>query len=381
MHSVRIIHCADIHMGMDFSGARIKSRARKAEVKKTFLDIIDRCQHNDADLLLIAGDLFDGANVGAEDMDDIIEAINGLTHTRVFIAPGNHDYINPSSMYIQKKWPDNTHIFTGGFEIVEIPELGVRVGGAGFTSQYVRVGMLTGNTMPADELINIGVLHGELVGRGAGSDYNPITDRDIELSGMDYLALGHIHKQSSISLKGGTYYSYCGCPEGHGFDETGIKGIYEGTIARGSCQLEYVRMCKRTYETIRADISGLEGTSAITGRIISLMEQQCSEGYEDNMYKLVLAGEIKADCYFNINDIKARLDNVYYVKLRDDTTVHVDMADIAKDASLKGVFAAGMLDQINSLEQSGDTAKAELYRKALGVGLKAFMGEVGYNED
>lgn len=38
-------------------------------------------------------------------------------------------------------------------------------------------------------------IHGEV---GGASNYDPISETDIAASGMDYIALGHIHKESGL---------------------------------------------------------------------------------------------------------------------------------------------------------------------------------------
>ena len=42
-------------------------------------------------------------------------------------------------------------------------------------------------------------IHGEVA---AASNYNPVTELDIAASGMDYIAMGHIHKESGLKKSG-----------------------------------------------------------------------------------------------------------------------------------------------------------------------------------
>lgn len=65
------------------------------------------------------------------------------------------------------------------------------------------------------------------------------------------------------------------------------------------------------------------------------------------------------------------------MKLRDNTEFALDLEKLAGEASLKGIFVKKMLERMNSAD---DTQKAAL-KKALNLGLKAFLGEVKYNED
>ncbi len=379
MESIKIIHCADVHLGMEFVGIKNKSRSRQAELKKTFLNIISMCKYESVDLLLIAGDLFDGAHTSSEDLEDIIREFAQIKDTRVFISPGNHDYLNTNSMYRICDWPENVFIFQGYMEEVEVPELGVRVYGAGFQTQYVNSGLLSGFKVKDHRMINIGVLHGDLVGRYGTSNYNPITEDEIEFSELDYLALGHIHKQTEILIKGNTRYAYSGSPEGHGFDEMGIKGVYLGTISQSQCNLKYYPTCKRRYEIVEVDISQGEYTAQISEQIKKELQFKFGEMYQENIYKIKLKGEMDSEVYFKLEDLYTYLEDFYYIRLYDDTTVEIDIENLAKNNSLKGVFTRKLLDAIEGEPEESEAR--DLYKKALIMGLKAFNGEVCQDED
>lgn len=381
MNNVSIIHCGDIHIGMELQGAGSKSRARKAEIKKTFLDIIALCRQEHTDLLLVAGDLFDGANTVREDMEDILMALSGLDHTRVFIAPGNHDFVNPASVYETCKWPENTHIFRGDMETVIVPKLQLSVSGAGFTSQYVRKSLLSGFKVEEDGLLHIGVLHGELVSRQGTGNYNPLTIADIEASGLDYLALGHIHRTSGILRAGETSYAYSGSPEGHGFDELGALGILKGTISREAVALDFYPVCKRRYEEVQIDVTGLNHSTAVIERILHETEAAYGPDFMKHFYKIILTGTLDSQVYLNLADIQAGLSAFYFSKVKDRTSVTVHIEDIENDTTLRGVFASLVSEDLKLARESGAKEEAKLLTQILGTGLKAFMGEVHYSED
>lgn len=381
MNKRSIIHCGDIHIGMELQGAGVRSRARKAEIKKTFLDVIALCQKEHTDLLLIAGDLFDGANTGREDMEDILIALSGLDHTRVFIAPGNHDFVNPASVYETCRWPVNTHIFRGAMETVVIPEWQVSVSGAGFTSQYVRKSLLSGFHLPEDGLLHLGVLHGELVSRQGAGSYNPVTTAEIAASGLDYLALGHIHKTSGVQQAGKSAYAYSGSPEGHGFDELGELGVLKGFVGSDGVELDFYPVCRRRYEEISVDVTGLSHTQAFTGRILHELEQTYGPEFMEHLYKIELTGALEPQVYLNLSDIQAGLSALYFSRVKDRTTVKLSMEDVANDTTLRGVFASLVAEDLKQAKDSGDEAREALLTQILATGLKAFMGEVHYSED
>ena len=80
-------------------------------------------------------------------------------------------------------------------ECVELPELGARVWGAAFTDKYSGAMLRGFSAAKVPGVKDIMCIHGEL---NEASSYDPITESDIAASGMDYVALGHIHSGSGL---------------------------------------------------------------------------------------------------------------------------------------------------------------------------------------
>ena len=195
---------------------------------------------------------------------------------------------------------------------------------------------------------------------------------------MDYIALGHVHKNTEIGRIGNTFFAYCGCPEGRGFDELGEKGVYIGEITKGSCSLEFVPVCKRMYIYEKIDISGLTSLACICEKIIAALKDKYGGDFAENLYKIELIGEIPDDFNLNLTEISGRIsDAVYFAKIKDSTEAEIDFERLSGEVSLKGLFVKNMLAKI---ENSSDEEK-ELLKYSLKLGLKAFNAEVAYSED
>jgi len=180
---VKILHCGDIHLGAELTILGRKAVTRRAEIKRTFMNILKLCQTEQVQILLIAGDFFDNVHVEENVLDEIKNGLASLKDTIVAIAPGNHDPLTTDSPYSKKDfWPENVIIFKSDLEKVELENLGVRLCGAAFTGTYVTTSMLQKFTIPKDELINICVIHGELVAPNQKSNYNSIAPFIIEPS-------------------------------------------------------------------------------------------------------------------------------------------------------------------------------------------------------
>lgn len=369
---MKLIHCADIHLGAGGSSLGHLGITRMAEIKNTFLKIVQLCREEKADYLLIAGDLFDSAAPSEHLVEEVAGAFAAIPDTKVIIAPGNHDYVMTGTCYTRTElWSDNVHIFTGAWSYIEFPEDKVRIFGAGFTSMYQIIPLLdTELEYPKDDFCNIGVLHGELAAGAGESNYNPVTKRQIRESGLDYLALGHIHQESGLRREGGTTYAYPGCHEGRGFDELGEKGIYIGEVEKGSCRMEFRKICKRMYIEENIDISGTGSVQEIVAAIEERLEKQGSN-YREYLYKLVLTGRIPDGAIIRQEDIEAAL-GVFYVKLRDRTQLDVDYESVAKESGIRGIYVRKMLEKIREYQQSGKEQEAGLYLEALEKGYRAF---------
>lgn len=362
--SVKIVHCADIHIG---SGGDPR---RDAEVKQTFSRIVDYAKEIAADLLLIAGDLFDGHKVTGGVLEEISAKFAEFSG-RVFIAPGNHDYYGANTFWDKWELPENVTVFRKSAEVFELADSGVRVFGGAFEEGY-RTSHILREFPKADEnLINIAVVHGDI---GTDSLYGPIDTADMADCGMDYIALGHIHKRSEIQREGSTCYAYCGCPEGQGFDELGAKGVYAGTVDKGAVKLDFVPLCHRQFIEETVDISSGLRTIDIAEIILRKISEKYGDEGAEWFYKIILTGETSLE--INPREVAAAIgERLYFAKVRDKTKAPVgDMGVIAAENSLKGLFVRKMLERMESLPPD----KAE---EALKIGLAAFSGEVKFYED
>ena len=127
---LRILHSADWHLDSPFAGFSSEQRQfLRKELMKIPGEISDICRREGCDLVLLAGDLFDGP-ASRESILRLKQALEEMA-APVFIAPGNHDFVAPGSPWLEETWPNNVHIFRGGLESVTVPALDCRVYGAG----------------------------------------------------------------------------------------------------------------------------------------------------------------------------------------------------------------------------------------------------------
>ncbi len=375
--SIKILHCADIHLGASESFLGADADNRRFETLISFERIADLCLENGVQILAIAGDLFDSNRIEERFIDAVFSKLAALDGVKVVYAAGNHDPLNSESPFITRQLPDNIYVLGTRDDCIVFDDLKVRVWGRSFESAKMTGEERFSLSVPNDDYINIMVQHGELKS-DLNSDYNAITPAFVMNSGMDYIALGHIHKRSEIGKLSNTRFAYCGCPEGQGFDELDQKGVYIGNIGKGICELEFLPVSRRRHLYIKLDITGLADSTEISEKILDKLKLDYGEDYAINLYKIELIGSVSPDIEISLPEIQTRLnDKVYFLKLKDSTDFLLDLEALSSETSLKGIFVKKMLERINT---ASDEQKP-LLQKALNLGLKAFLTEVKHNED
>ncbi len=376
MSKVKILHCADIHIGEALSFLGANADARRYETLITFERIIDKAKENGVQLIAIAGDLFDSNRIEQRFIDAVLNKIRAASPIKVVFSAGNHDPLSADSPFLREELPDNLYILGTRDECITFEDINLKVYGRSFESAFLK-GEEAFSLEIDDNFINLLVQHGELKS-DLNSDYNAITPKFVKNSGMDYIALGHVHKRSEIGRIDNTYFAYCGCPEGQGFDELDQKGVYIGEIGKGKCELEFVSVSKRQHIFEKIDISAFSNALEISSAIISVLKEKYGEEYAQNLYKIELSGSVSEEIEINTDEILSRLSNeLYFVKIKNKTEIAVDLETLKDEASLKGMFVKKMLERTKNAPED----EKELYKKALALGLKAFNSEVKYDED
>ena len=344
--AVRILHTADFHLDSPYASlTEEKARERRREGRDLLMELAALANAEKCRIVLLSGDLFDSSASYYETQETLLKMLSEIKG-EVFIAPGNHDYFSSRSPYAFMELPENVHIFRSPQpRYFDIPELGVRVWGAGFTST-VCDSVLSGFRAGKSDLIELMTLHADLT----GGRYDPITEDDIAASGLSYLALGHVHTFSGIKKAGSTYYAYPGCPEGRGFDETGEKTVNLVTLSDdGHCALETRSIAQRRYENLTVDVTGADPLLAIH----TLLPDESVR----DVYRITLTGEV--DERLDLNRLHANLAELFFeLQLRDETTPRRSLWEKAGDDTLRGLF-------LKKLKREYDTAPDDTTRRAV----------------
>jgi hypothetical protein len=226
---MRFLHAADIHLdsplrGLDeYEGAPVdalRGATRKAFAALTQLAVAER-----VDLVILAGDLYDG------DWPDYNTGLFFLNRVReleqagipLVMLSGNHDA--ESRITPRLTLPANVRALpTAEPGTIRFDQLRVAVHGQGFARQAETRNLAANYPAPVPGFFNVGVLHTSLDGREGHASYAPCTKDELVARGYDYWALGHVHMREAVNGTGHPRIEFPGNIQGRHAKETGAKG-------------------------------------------------------------------------------------------------------------------------------------------------------------
>ena len=350
---MKFIHIADMHFDKPFTILEKNglSESRRIEQRNVFNKMIQYIKENNIECLFIAGDLYEHEYVRKSTIEFVNNCFKQIENTRIYIAPGNHDpYVN-NSYYNKYNWNENVKIFTN---LEEVKRENINIYGYGFTDFSSKAIELPSGL---DETkINILLIHSDLNGTKREGEHNPILETTLRNSKFDYVALGHIHKKSTENLK----VVYPGSMFAGGFDELGKHGMIEGEInpVTKEINIKFVSLDDREFVKEQIDISSINSEE-------ELIEEINQRDREENMYyEYILIGNKSIEV--DTNKILKLCEDKKIIKLKDNSKLGIDLEQISKEKSLRGIFVKELLDEIKE-----DKSNEEEILGIIEIGLNA----------
>jgi exonuclease SbcD len=229
--------------------------------RRAFVNIVELCLAEQVDALIIAGDLYDGDQTSMKTARFLAEQLGRLhgAGIRTFVIRGNHD--NLSRITRELTFPDSVKVFTGRAEAHEFErERGSRpvfVHGLSFANAHAPESLL-GKYKPAiADAINIGILHTSLGGSAGHDSYAPCSVQELQATGFNYWALGHIHQRFETTAQCTVVMP--GIPQGRDINEAGPKSVSLVTIGDDlTVNVEERLTSIAQFERLNLDVSRIE---------------------------------------------------------------------------------------------------------------------------
>lgn len=335
---MKILHTADFHLDSPLLGfSPEQSRLLQENLLSLPGTIARLCRREQCDLMLLSGDLFDGAYT-RQSLQALRSALEEAA-VPVFICPGNHDPVQSHSPWTVESWPSNVHIFTRPvMAYVDLPELDCRVYGAGYTATDCPP-LLENFRAECSSTYAIGMLHGDPTQRN--SPCCPVTHTQVMESALDYLALGHIHKGGAFRA-GDTLCAWPGCPMGRGYDETGDRGVLLVTL-EDSADARFIPLPYPRFQDLQ--IHAPEDPAQALHNLLPPV------GNED-FYRITFTGP---SAPLDLQALNRQFAHFPNLTLRDRTVPPLDIWRTAGEDSLEGSYFAALQEALQTADP--DTAR------------------------
>ena len=285
-----------------------------------------------------------------------------LAPLRVFIAPGNHDWLGPASLYRQVTWTSNVHIFDQGqLRPVELAE-GITLWGAAHRAPANTPDLLDGFRVNRGG-IHLALFHGseqgDLAFQGEGKvAHAPFRTAQIREAGVDHALLGHFHTPRDADR-----YTYPGNPDPLTFGEAGDRGAVLFHLAGdASITRERHRVAVSTVADVTVDLTGVTHSGQVGDRVLQAVDEMTG------VVRVTLAGEIGPDVDLRLQDVESlpvpHLDALV-VRL-GRVFPGYDLEQLKSEPTVRGQFVR---DVLGSPELDEDQR-----RRVLVTGLRALAG-------
>ena len=358
---MKIVHFADLHLDSAFSNiGATAARKRRQALRDTLLNIIALTERVGADALLCAGDLYEHDRFAPDTGTFLREAFGKLGNTRVFIAPGNHDWYGRQSLYNAVDWSPNVHIFREPTLIPFNLADGLTLWGAAHRGPANTPDFLEGFHVDRNG-VNLAVFHGSerawFTEQETGKQpHAPFSAPEIERAGLRHAFLGHFHRPKEHN-----WFTYPGNPDPLTFGENGVRGAVVVTVRDdGSIERKWERVAKSKSYEIDVDITGAGSQQDIRDRVNEKVKGL--EGYA----RITLNGEIDQTIDFRLSDFHALQSSLDFMAVRPGNIQYsYDIESIAEEQTVRGEFVKSVLAQ--------DLSDYEK-RRILFTGLRALDG-------
>ena len=229
-------------------------------IYQAFQNIVELALKEKVEAVLIAGDIYDGAEKSLEAQLKFRHGLKKLSDKGIdtFIVHGNHDPLNSWSASL--KWPERVHVFSGTeVECLPVERNGVvkaYVHGISYPKRDVTENLTQKFSRGKGEGFDVGLLHSN-VGRQPGHDnYAPCSMDDLIAAKMDYWALGHIHR-FRVLRESNPAVVYSGNSQARHMRESGEKGCCLVTLNKNMGPLiQFIPIDAVRYIQSEVDISG-----------------------------------------------------------------------------------------------------------------------------
>jgi DNA repair exonuclease SbcCD nuclease subunit len=301
MSSFCFVHAADLHLDTPFEGIRAEAPEVATALRDASLDawdaLVDLCIARNAVFLLLAGDLYDGVERGVRAQLRFCAGLERLAAAgiRVFAVHGNHDPCDEGWSAIHR-WPEGVTFFDSGeVQSVTVEREGeclATVHGVSYATRETGENLARDFRRSSAHGLQIGLLHCNVGGISGHADYSPCSLQDLAASGLDYWALGHIHRHQVLS-RGDPWVVYPGVLQGRSPkpSEQGAKGAVVVRVDAGAVsEVEHVALDHVRFLEVEVDVGACRDFRELEEELGSACQAACDQNPDRG---LIVRGRLK----------------------------------------------------------------------------------------
>ncbi len=352
---MKLVLFADLHLDAPFRWAPISlGRKLRLGLRETLDRICRLAAEGGADALLCGGDLYEQENFTPDTAEFLRATFSNIGSVPVFIAPGNHDWYGPISLYRQVAWSPNVHIFAEGqLAPVQIGE-NVALWGAAHRSP-ANTGDFLQNFHANGARWNVALFHGSERGffteQGEGkAPHAAFRESEVHEAGLIHAFVGHYHQPKETQ-----WLTYPGSPQALAFGE-GEGGAIVIELENGNISRERVDVSSMPFTTVQVNVSGAASMSEIIDRV--RVELAGIRG----VVRVILYGTLATTVDLKRDDIKSAFGDLDGMVVQARVQEAYDLEAIAKEQTVSGQFVRDV--GASELDESEK-------RRVLAVGLRA----------
>ena len=358
---MRLMLISDVHLDAPFTWAGAKGGAhRRQGIRNALTSATELAAAEGVDAFCVAGDLFEHERVTEDTARFLAARFTALAPIPVFLAPGNHDWLGPASIYHRTSWPSNVTLFHEPHLVPVTLQDGLTLWGAAHTAPAGTRGFLEGFRVDRGG-VHLALFHGsEQAAMTAEAStkipHAPFVAAQIPAAGLAHALVGHIHTPYD-----GPHHTYPGNPEPLAFGETGDRGAVLLDVGPdGRVTTQRRKVAHTTVTEAELDVTGLTHSGAVREAVVELL------GSRTGVARLTLRGDLDPDVDLDPDAWRAALPSLDVLAVRT-SGIHeaYDIEALQGEDTVRGQFVRDVL---------ASDEDEETVRRILTTGLRALAG-------
>ncbi|HOZ49034.1 MAG TPA: hypothetical protein PLO37_04165 [Candidatus Hydrogenedentes bacterium] len=370
---MRLIHTSDVRLDASYAGCGLGSafgRRRREGLRAVLRALLNRAATWPADAVLIAGNLFDVERIEPATVRFLQESFESVGPVPIFIAPGDRDPFIEDSPYALYPWPDNVTIFReADWRMREVEDARLVVHGFGDDGSVSRGDCFARLSLEARKGWSQVAL--ACLARHADAAV-PFDTACLTSLPLDYVALGLGSVVQPVTVDGGVAVYCSGAPEGHGFDETGLRHYLEVEIDAERVRVTPAVSSRAVFERVTLDCAEV----GEAGRILDVLASYVSVEAGRCLLELTFGGACLPELRRDWRELQTIVESAFASVVLYDDSVPADGERPALAALVRGLR--------EEMRNAPDPPREAFVRRALQLGASALcgapLGEEGTDE-